>query len=199
MVKYEEPPTPTPEEFKRACRKEFSYLNLYGFREVVPRPSRYPDPYEVCFEKEGWWIVVGSVDYRTATEIEIRSPDGRSSSFSYFVSRGFSMPQRESFARGQLGNIRYEGLCFRLHGEKFLLGEKRWFDELVQMAKEWSIANDAAWVLHDRKMDMERAIQKAAVAFGAGRYAEAAKELSAFEPYLPPGQVRKLEISRKRI
>jgi hypothetical protein len=163
-MKVEQAKSPSLAEFKHLVRHEFSFLSPLGFREASPPNKRYQNPYEVHFEKDGWRLVVGGFSYGFSADIDVRAPDGRVASLGHFVPQGFWRTHRDSFARGQQGDIAYQ----------------------------------EAWQLQERERMMERGIQKADAAFRAARYAEAAVELAPFEQMLPPAQVKKLAIARKR-
>jgi hypothetical protein len=194
----EQATAPSLEEFKRLVRKEFAFVASFGFRDVPPPTTRYQNPFEVHFEKDGWKIVVEGLSYGFNAHISIRSPDGRSASLDYLRPRGFWETHRQSFARGQEGEISYWALGLREFGAPFLRGEWPVFEELVRRQEAWIEANREAWANSERARLMERAIQTANVAFRAARYAEAASELVSFEEFLPPAQVKKLAIARKR-
>ena len=197
-MKTEQAIAPSLDEFLRLVREEFSFVASYGFREAQPHATKYQNPFEVHFEKDSWRIVVEGLSYGFDAHVSIRSPDGKSAGLEHLCPKGFWETHRQSFARGQQGELGYWALGLKDFGAPFLRGEWSAFPELLQKQEAWSAANRDSWMQQEKERNMERAIRKADVAFKAGRYSEAASELSAFESLLPPAQIKKLAIARKR-
>jgi hypothetical protein len=197
-MKVDQAKSPTLDEFMRITREEFAFMASFGFREAAPSRTLYQNPFEVHFEKEGWRIVVEGLSYGFAASVSIRSPDGRAASLGHFCPKGFWEANRQNFSRGQQGEIGYWALGLKDFGLPFLRGEWPKFGELLLKQEEWIAANREAWERQEVEKNMERAIQRADIAFKAKRYAEAAAELSKFEASLPPAQIKKLAIARKR-
>ena len=197
-MKVEQAVAPSLEEFKSTCRAEFAFLvETHGFREVPGPPTQFPNPFEVHFERSGWRIIVEGQSYGFGADVVIRSPDGKSAYYWHLVPEDFRA-KREGLGRGQLGDVRYQALCVRTFGGPFLAGNWSGFSDLVRMQSAWIIQHRKEEESAQREWKMRHAIQAADDAFRSGRYETVISELSRFEPSLPPSQLKKLEIARKR-
>ncbi|OHX34000.1 hypothetical protein BJL95_05765 [Methylomonas sp. LWB] len=195
----EQATAPTLDEFKAACRDEFGFLQKeFGFIEIGPTREEYSNLYEVNFEKDGWRIVVAGYSYGFSAGIDIRNKKGISVPFHHLVPDGFWEANRQGYGRGQIGDIRFQALCLKRFGTRFLNNDWSPFQLLRDLEEKCKEENTKAWEEDEREWAMKRAIEKADKAFKAKRYSEAADNLSEFKEYLPPSQAKKLAICLKR-
>lgn len=185
--------SPTLEQFLAAARAEFAFLAEHGFREGSPSNSGTPNPYVVLFERGDWRLRVEGLSYGVSASLMVIAPDGRQAAFGFVVPESFRKA-REGLGRGQLGDLRYEALCFRTFGSAFLSDEALVFETMERHKQLASERDRAYWA----QRDMEIAISKATKAFRAKQYADVVRLLSPFGPTLPRAQAAKLEVAKRR-
>lgn len=197
-MNFEEPTAPTLEEFKAASRREFAFLLEHGFEEVPQPQKKYQNPYEVHFMKEGWRLIVEGHSYGFGAGLSVHSPDGRDGYFHYLIENGFWDSHRNGLGRGQLGDLKYQRLCLETFGRRFLDGDWREFDTIVERHSRWRIENEQAQKKGELERQMKRAIDEAKELFQDCRFSEAARLLSPYRDQLPPAQKKRLEIAEGR-
>ena len=105
---------------------------------------------------------------------------------------------REGLGRGQLGDVRYEARCVRTFGGAFLAGDWSGFSDLARKQSAWITQHRKEEESSERGWKMRCGIRTADDSFRSRRYDEVISNLSRFESLLPPSQLKKLEIARKR-
>ena len=185
--------SPTLDQFLAAARAEFSFLGEHGFHEI-PQSGPYINPYSVMYERGDWRLRIEGLGYGSTAHVAVISPDRLEASFGHIVPTSFRDTHREGLGRGQLGDLMFCALCLKTFGVGFLNGDNTVFEELRRRSQLKAEQDRDYW----RQRDMEIAIDKAAVAFRSRRYADVVSLLSPFESTLPPAQVAKLHLARKK-
>jgi hypothetical protein len=198
-MKAEQAVAPSLDEFKRACLTDFSFLvAMHGFEHVSPPPERYPNPFQVHFEKKGWRLIVHGLSYGFSLDLEVRAPDGRCGSFGHLIPPGKAMLIRQDYVRGQLGEIACAARCLREYGDDFLRGDWRRFDEIAEAQRQLGVAQRESWQKEEIAVRLKFALEDADLAFRSEDYERVVAALSPFEATLSPAQRKKLEIAKRR-
>ncbi len=198
-MKVEQAIAPSLVEFRKACLSDFSFLTTsYGFRHLPSPPERYPDPFAVHFEKDGWKIVVRGLSYGFALDLEVHSPDGRYGSFGVLIPKGKAMEVRQEYQRGQLGDISSAARCLREYGEDFLRGDWSRFEEIERFHQEIRRKTRDAWEKEQKEAPLRHALKEAYEAFRRHDYRAVIDALTPFAEVLSPTERKKLEYAKKK-
>lgn len=186
---------PTFDEFVSTTRQEFSFLEAHGFAEILQPRKKYQNPFEVHYERNGWFVVVEGIDHGFSAGIMIIGPDGRKAPFGQIVPEEYWKKNRDGLGRGQLGDIRYCALTLKEFGQDFLRGNGTILDELCRRTEEHIEKDRQYW----RQRKIDRAVTDASEAFRAKDYAKVVRLLEEYEGELPKAQIVKLNFSRKKL
>src|SRR5262247_3705977 len=144
-------PTPTLEQFKDACRREFSYLFELGYSELQNPDSA--EPFKVLFSNGTLTVSIRGENYGQHAGISFFHKDGREAPPVMFVPRSERTwrPPFDPTGFSQLDDIRITALRIAHYCREVLAGDVAKFDAV---AKEWRRMTDPKYAqsLQNRRL-----------------------------------------------
>jgi hypothetical protein len=130
---------PTLEQFKDACRHEFSFLRELGYSEV--QDSDLADRFHVVFSNGELTLSVRGENWGEHAGVRLVHLDGREAPVGWFVplSERKNRPPFDSTGFSQLDDIRVAALTISRYCRDVLAGDAARFDAV---ANEWRRVTD---------------------------------------------------------
>ena len=134
--------TPTLEQFKDACRHEFSFLRELGYSEL--QDSDPPDRFNVVFSNGELTLSIRGENWGKHAGVTLVHLDGRKAPVWWFVplSERNNRPRFESTGFSQLDDIRIAALTISRYCRDVLAGDAAKFDAV---ANEWRRVTDSRY------------------------------------------------------
>jgi hypothetical protein len=132
--------TPTLEQFKDACRHEFSFLRELGYSEL--QDSDGADRFNVVFSNGELTLSVRGENWGEHAGVSLFHSDGREAPVCWFVplSERNNRPRVDSTGFSQLDDIRIAALTISRYCRDVLAGDAAKFDAV---ANEWRRVRDS--------------------------------------------------------
>lgn len=144
-------PTPTLEQFKEACRREFSFLFELGYSELQEPDGA--ESFQVHFSNGTLTVSIRGENYGQHAGVSFFHSDGREAPPVMFLSRSERTwrPSFDPTGFSQLDAIRFTALRIARYCREVLAGDVAKFDAV---AKEWRRMTDPEYArsLQKRKL-----------------------------------------------
>ncbi len=202
--------SPSLDEFKAACRREFAYLiDEFGFvEEPLPQgrllasycielpEGKFINGFAVWFWNGSLRIIVEGVNWGLHADMAFETADGQRIGFGHVVAqfRG-SLPKLPATSGGQLQDIKRLALLLRHLCEPLLRGDRTALAEALRIQQEATARLRRDLELLPYKRDAASAEE----AFHRRDYARVIQLLSPHIGKLSPTEERRLEFARKHI
>jgi hypothetical protein len=133
---------PTLEQFKDACRHEFSFLRELGYSEL--QDSEPADPFTVRFSNGELTLAIRGENWGQHAGVRLFHADGREAPVWWFMplSERKHRPPFDSTGSSQLDDIRIAALTMSRYCRDVLAGNEARFDAV---ANEWRRVTDSQY------------------------------------------------------
>jgi hypothetical protein len=123
--------TPSLDEFKNQCRKEFEFLiNDFGFEEYEIPSNSTKNQFIIKFIRSDLNVIIEGVSYGSATYTYLENSTGRGILLEYLDSK--FQPFVKKTTRGQIEDIKKQARFLRKYGLKLLHGDISIFEDAVK-------------------------------------------------------------------